>query len=169
MVFNLHWTCDPMMYTHPFVLLNYWTCEMIAPFVLLKCVFPMPLWLHTGSLEPRVPHSSIQVLTENVLNTCFLPPHKRDLQSQWGAPLWNPDLWAREPAVELVFLRSNFPLSPLSCLSPNQLTLTQSSLIQSARRCLTFRPSRYWVVEWLSPAVFPLGYWSHELNGSTPD
>lgn len=45
--------------------------------------------MHLPHRQPWVPHSSVQVLTANYPNSCFLstlmPSHKRDLQSQWGA------------------------------------------------------------------------------------
>lgn len=45
--------------------------------------------MHLPHRQPRVPHSSVRVLTANYPNSCVLSTlmlsHKRDLQRQWGA------------------------------------------------------------------------------------
>lgn len=96
--------CNPIMYTHPFALLTCWPCDIWLPYKHVSN--QMPCWLPchrmcsaliypTGSLEPRVPLSSVQMLIANYLNSCLLSslslPHKRKLKSQWGAALRNPD------------------------------------------------------------------------------
>lgn len=127
--FHLPPTRHRMMYAHSFALLNSGTCGVWLLFTFWNVSSKIPWWLPfymkysyvswvpplscpaasktfiypTGSLEAWVPNSSVQMLTANYLDSCFLStltlPHKRDLKSWWPAALWNPDFrGGRQPA-----------------------------------------------------------------------
>lgn len=89
-VFQPMQNCDPLMYNHPFALLNSWNVwYMVAP---LPCWLLFHMMDSCTYLPRRQPwaesHSSVQLLTPNYLDSCFLSTltltHKRDFKSQWG-------------------------------------------------------------------------------------